>query len=210
MTLREVRAKAKIYGVETLEADELLELLIGKKIANSMVKELVRESQTIYQIRQGLNLSAAKAAVVAAAMELGKRAAKPLLLDSEIVDSPAKSAEALFSILGFSNVERFAILALNVKNQLMGVEEITVGSKTETLAPPVEIFRRALAKGGTKIIVGHNHPSGCLEPSPGDLELTRRLLAGGDLMSIPVLDHLILGNGDWVSLRQTTDLWHHC
>jgi DNA repair protein RadC len=103
--------------------------------------------------------------------------------------------------------EHFAVLLLDVKNRLIGTHVVTIGSATETLAPPREIFREVLRQGATRVIVAHNHPSGNLEPSPEDLRLTEQLLAGAKLLDLPVLDHLILGNGDWVSLRQTTELW---
>jgi DNA repair protein RadC len=205
MAISEVQEKANIYGIKSLETGELLELLTGKKLASYVVRELA--TQTIYQIGKELKLTPRKAAAVAAAIELGKRATQSMRLNLVIADSPGAAAAALSQVLAFSEVERFAVLVLDVKNRILGVEEITVGSRTETLAPPSEIFGRALVKGGTRIIVGHNHPSGSLEPSPEDLKLTEQLLAGGKLIDIPVLDHLILGNGDWVSLRQTTELW---
>ncbi|MGB3203496.1 MAG: JAB domain-containing protein, partial [Crinalium sp.] len=98
-------------------------------------------------------------------------------------------------------------LLLDVKNKLIGTQVITIGTATETLAPPREIFREVLRQGATKVIVAHNHPSGNLEPSNEDISLTRQLLTGAQFLGIPLLDHLILGNGDYLSLRQTTTLW---
>jgi DNA repair protein RadC len=103
--------------------------------------------------------------------------------------------------------ERFAVLLLDVKNKLIGTQVITIGTATETLAPPREIFREVLRQGATKVIVAHNHPSGNLEPSNEDINLTQQLLSGAQFLGIPLLDHLILGNGDYLSLRQTTTLW---
>jgi DNA repair protein RadC len=103
--------------------------------------------------------------------------------------------------------EKFAVLLLDVKNRLLGTHIITIGTATETLAPPREIFREVLRQGATRVIVAHNHPSGSLDPSSEDLRLTEQLLAGAKLLNVPLLDHLILGNGDWASLRQTTELW---
>jgi DNA repair protein RadC len=112
--------------------------------------------------------------------------------------------------LMWSAQERFAVLLLDVKQRLLGTQLITIGTATETLAPPKEIFSAVLKQGATKMIIAHNHPSGSTEPSQADLELTRQLLAGAKLLTIPLLDHLILGQGNWSSLRQTTHLWDEC
>jgi DNA repair protein RadC len=103
--------------------------------------------------------------------------------------------------------ERFAVLLLDVKNRLIGTQVITIGTATETLAPPREIFREVIRQGATRVIVAHNHPSGNVEPSPQDIDLTRQLLAGAQFLGIPLLDHLILGDGNHQSLREITTLW---
>jgi DNA repair protein RadC len=103
--------------------------------------------------------------------------------------------------------EHFAVLLLDVKNRLIGTQVITIGTATETLASPREIFREIIRQGATRVIVAHNHPSGNVEPSPQDIDLTRQLLAGAQFLDIPLLDHLILGNGNHQSLREITSLW---
>jgi DNA repair protein RadC len=103
--------------------------------------------------------------------------------------------------------ERFAVVLLDVKNRLMGTKVITIGTATETLVHPSGIFREVIKQGAARVIVAHNHPSGSLEASPEDIQLTELLLQGAQFLQIPVLDHLILGNGDHQSLRQITDLW---
>jgi DNA repair protein RadC len=101
----------------------------------------------------------------------------------------------------WQNQERFAVLLLDVKNRLIGTQVITIGTATETLAPPREIFREVIRQGATRLVVAHNHPSGNVEPSPQDIDLTRQLLAGAQSLGIPLLDHLILGDGNHQSLR---------
>jgi DNA repair protein RadC len=96
---------------------------------------------------------------------------------------------------------------LDVKNGLIGTKVITIGTATETLIHPRELFREIIRQGATKSIVAHNHPSGNLEPSQADLELTEQLLQGAQYLDLPVLDHLILGNGNYQSIRQISDLW---
>jgi DNA repair protein RadC len=203
MVLTAAEQKANLYGAGALEVRELLEMVAGKEF-QCRVKDLA--GKTVYEVQQ-MGLTPKQAGRVVAAIELGRRAQEPEIGYQNMIDSPKASAVALSSLLSHSEVEKFAVLVLDNKNRLLGVEEITVGSKTETLAPPSEIFRRVLSKGGVRLIVGHNHPSGSLEPSPEDLRLTEQLLQGGKALDLPVLDHLILGNGDWASLRQTTEIW---
>ncbi len=149
----------------------------------------------------------AKATSILAAIELGKRTFQIKPDERSIIDSPGAAAASLSHDLMWLSQEKLAVLLLDVKNRLLGTHIITVGTATETLAPPREIFREVLRQGATRVIVAHNHPSGSLDPSSEDLRLTEQLLAGSKLLNVPLLDHLILGNGDWASLRQTTDLW---
>jgi DNA repair protein RadC len=152
----------------------------------------------------------AKATTILAAIELGKRAFLSRPSDGTVIDSPMSAAAALSQDLMWQNQERFAVLLLDVKNKLLGTKVITIGTATETLASPRDIFREVIRQGATRVIVAHNHPSGSLEPSEADIELTRQLLAGAELLAIPILDHLILGNGTHQSLREITTLWDNC
>jgi DNA repair protein RadC len=124
-----------------------------------------------------------------------------------LVDDPSIAAKLLKYDLGYSDVERFAVIVLNIKHRAIAKEVISVGSKTECIASPAEIFRTVLKHNGTRCIVAHNHPSGSTEPSSNDTALTRSLLAAGQTLGIPVLDHLILSGEDWYSFRQQTQLW---
>jgi DNA repair protein RadC len=124
-----------------------------------------------------------------------------------VVDDPSVAAAALSHELMWQTQERFAVLFLDIKHRILGMKVITIGTATETLAHPRDIFREVLRHGATRIIIAHNHPSGSLDPSQEDIHLTRQLLAAADLLGVPILDHLILGNGDFSSLRQTTSLW---
>ena len=149
----------------------------------------------------------AKAATIVAAIELGKRTFQFRPPEKAVIDSPAAAAAALSQELMWQDRERFAVVMLDVKNRLIGTQVVTIGTATETLVHPREVFRESIRQGACKLIVAHNHPSGNLEPSDADIELTKQLLLGADYLDIPVLDHLILGNGNHQSLRQLTDLW---
>jgi DNA repair protein RadC len=149
----------------------------------------------------------AKATTILAAIELGKRVLQTKPAEQAVIDDPAVAAAALAGDLMWQPQERFAVLMLDVRHRLVGAQVLTIGTATETIAHPRDIFREVIRQGATRVIVAHNHPSGNLEPSGDDLSLTRQLLAGAQLLAIPLLDHLILGNGDFRSLRQTTQLW---
>ncbi len=149
----------------------------------------------------------AKATTILAAVELGKRVFQTRPGERTLIDSPGAAAAALSHDLMWQPVERFAVVLLDVKNQLVGTQVLTVGTATETLVDPSMVFREVLRQGASRVIVAHNHPTGSVEPSPQDITLTEQLLQGAQFLNLPVLDHLILGNGDFQSLHSTTDLW---
>lgn len=98
--------------------------------------------------------------------------------------------------------EVFLVLTLNVKNRVTGVHLVSVGLIDASLVHPREVFRIAIREGAASIILAHNHPSGCPEPSPEDLALTRRLAEVGRLVGIEVLDHVVVGDGAYVSFTE--------
>jgi DNA repair protein RadC len=149
----------------------------------------------------------AKATSIVAAIELGKRAFSTLPDAPTVIENPEAAAALLANQLMWQTQERFAVLLLDIKHRLLGTQIISIGTATETIAHPRDIFREVIRQGATRVIVAHNHPSGQTDPSPEDITLTRQLLSGAQLLNIPLLDHLILGNGSFSSLRQTTQLW---
>ncbi|WP_299407607.1 DNA repair protein RadC [Acaryochloris sp. IP29b_bin.148] len=162
------------------------------------------------ELTQISGIGPAKATTILAAIELGKRICQARPPELTVIDDPALAAAALASELMWQSQERFAVLLLDVKHRLLGTQVVSIGTATETLAHPRDIFREIIRNGATRAIVAHNHPSGQTDPSPEDLELTQQLLAGAQILGLPLLDHLILGNGDFTSLRQTTSLWSDC
>lgn len=149
----------------------------------------------------------AKATAILAALELGKRVFQARPGEQTIISEPSQAAAVLSQEMMWETTERFGVLLLDVRHRLLGHHIISIGSAIETIAHPKEIFREVIRRGANRMVIAHNHPSGNLEPSQADLTLTRQLLAGGQLLGIPILDHLILGQGEFCSLRQTTTLW---
>ncbi len=213
-------------GSRHLSTAELLAILLGTGqgpgklsavgLGQYLLNELGRHQQDPLTVLRNVSIAEltaihgigqAKATTILAAIELGKRVFQSRPPEQTIVDDPAIAAAALSHDLMWQSQERFAILLLDVKHRLLGTRVLTIGTATETLAHPREIFREVLRQGATRVIIAHNHPSGSLEPSQEDLALTRQLLTGAQFLDVPLLDHLILGNGNFVSLRQTTSLW---
>ena len=221
------RERLVAYGAKNLTLAELLAILLGTGVSRGhklsavnlgqyILNQLAQEGISVLDAlrdvtpKELMNLPGigeAKAASILAALELGKRVLQNRPTDSTLVDDPAVAAAALSQDLMWQSQERFALALLDVKHRLLGTKIISLGTATETLAHPREIFREVIKQGATRVIVAHNHPSGILDPSDADLELTSQLLKGANILGIPLLDHLILGNGDFVSLRQTTNLW---
>jgi DNA repair protein RadC len=160
------------------------------------------------ELMQIPGIGLAKAASIVAAIELGKRTFQFRPHQKVSIENPLVAVAALSHDLMWQKQEKFAILMLDVKNCLIGTQVITIGTATETLIHPREIFREVIRQGATKLIVAHNHPSGSLEPSQADIDLTEQLLKAAQCLDIPLLDHLILGTGNHQSLREILlDLW---
>ncbi len=207
-------------GAKNLTTTELLAILLstgqgkgklsaiglGQLILNQLSQHKRNPLDTLREVAPqelmkipGIGL--AKAATIVAAVELGKRSFQFRPNQRALIDSPRAAAAALSHDLMWQQQEKFAVLMLDVQNCLIGTQVITVGTATETLVHPREIFRESIKQGATNLIVAHNHPSGNLQPSQADIELTQKLLQGAQYLEIPILDHIILGNGNHNSLR---------
>lgn len=214
------------HGSKTLATAELIAILLGTGqgpgklsavgLGQYLLQELSKHQRdplvilrdvSVQQLMDIEGIGPAKATTILAAIELGKRVFQSRPLERNPIESPAAAAAALSHDLMWQAQEHFAVLLLDVKNRLIGTQVITIGTATETLASPREIFREVIRQGATRVIVAHNHPSGNVEPSLQDIDLTRQLLAGAQFLGIPLLDHLILGNGNHQSLREITTLW---
>ena len=118
------------------------------------------------------------------------------------LSTPAASAAALATLLQDEPGEVFAILCLSTKHRVIAYHEVSRGTLDATLVHPREVFKAALLANAAAIIVTHNHPSGDPSPSPDDMALTRRLIDAGKLLGVDVLDHIVIGDGRYVSFRE--------
>lgn len=221
------RERLLTIGAKNLTTAELIAILLGTGqgkgklsalgLGQYILQQLEKDKRNAMEVLIDIappqlmhidGVGPAKAATVLAAVELGKRAFLSRPDRQEIIDSPNAAASALSHDLMWQKQEKFAIICLDTKNRLISTHVVTIGTATETLVHPRELFREVIRQSATRVIIAHNHPSGILDPSSEDVILTEQLLKSAQILNFPLLDHLILGNGDHLSLRKTTDLWN--
>lgn len=147
-------------------------------------------------------IGSAKAAEVMAAVELGKRLNDHIARQRAMVTCPEDAADYAMPRFRYEDREHFAVILLNVKNHILSMPVISVGSLTASVVHPREVFKAAIQQAAASIILVHNHPSGDPTPSKEDIEVTARMVQVGRVMDIPVLDHIILGNDNYISLKE--------
>ena len=142
-----------------------------------------------------------KAARILASVELGKRiATRPRTRRMSAGD--AEQVAALFmEDMRYSKRETFKALLLNAKGEIISIETVSVGELTSTLVHPREVFHQAVKKSAAAILFVHNHPSGDPTPSEEDIRTTKMLIDCGNLLRIKVVDHLVIGDGRYVSMQ---------
>lgn len=145
----------------------------------------------------------AKAATILASLELGHRVARSRLRETEILGDPAVVGEYLLRRLQVERREVFGFLTVDGRHRLIRSHEHSLGTRTQAPVDPAELFRKALGDGAAGLLLFHNHPSGQLEPSRDDIDLTRRLVRAGEVIGVAVWDHVIVGSGQWLSLRRS-------
>jgi DNA repair protein RadC len=198
------REKLKTKGPCSLSNFELLQALIGSGNKQVDVNAIARASHkllqnhganiTYEQLEQVTGLGAAKITELLAAIELSKR----YLIESEqpIIDSPEKVVERLTNIRN-KKQEHFVVMTLDGANRLIATRTITIGTLTSSLVHPREVFADAITDRAASVIVAHNHPSGTLNPSKADLEITARLHKSADILGIKLLEHIIFTKNEY-------------
>lgn len=200
------REKIERYGVQKLADYELVALLLGSGIRGANVLNLSkkvlelldRDSRgniTLEDLTKIRGLGKAKATQILAALEWGNRRNNEV---REIVIMPEKVFELCADIRD-SRKENFVVFYLNTRNALISREIISVGTLNESLVHPREIFEPAIKHGAAKILLAHNHPSGDVDPSEDDKEVTARVMEAGRLLGIELVDHIILTKGRFLS-----------
>jgi DNA repair protein RadC len=208
------RERMEQYGPDALSTAELLAIIlrVGSRgeSAVRLAERLLSEfgglpgiaRARVQQLSALSGIGLAKAAQVKAAFELGKRLATSADGAKAVVSDAAGAATLVMEDLRYRQQECLAAIFLDARNQVIRVRVLTIGTLTGSPARPREVFKEALAHGCASLIVCHNHPSGDPTPSKDDIALTARLVKAGELLGVPVLDHIIIGGGRYVSLKE--------
>lgn len=204
------REKLARRGVESLSTEELLALIVGSGVkgrsAIGVARELIRKHSEkglaalkYEDLRSLRGVGEARACSILASIELGKR----ILGDDErVVIAAPEQAYLEVKDLATHRKEHFVALYLNAKNAVIGRETIAIGGLFSSQVHPRELFEPAVKLAAAGIILAHNHPSGDPEPSLEDLELTRKMQEAAGILGFEILDHLIVGQKGYVSLKE--------
>jgi DNA repair protein RadC len=209
------RERLQKLGAENLSAQELLAVILGSGIAGeSVIKTAQRlldkfgdvhglAEASVEELRTVRGIGLAKACQIKAAFEMANRWDKSSQSQNRLIIKTPE--EAYCELKGKSRgqkKEHFWAILLNTRNQRIKTVEISMGSLDTSIVHPRELFKEAIAASSSSVIVAHNHPSGNPEASQDDLKLTKRLVEAGSIVGIDIIDHIIIGDGRYISLKR--------
>ncbi len=201
-------------GANHLSNQELLAILLGSGTRTESVISLANrvlmhfeglnllKDATIEELTAIKGIGRAKGVLILSALELGKRMSQYKTTDRYVVRSPKDGADFVMEEMRHLNQEHFVALFLNTKNQIIHQQTIFIGSLNASIVHPREVFREAVKRSAASIIVAHNHPSGDPTPSQEDIQVTKRLNESGKMIGIDLLDHIIIGDRKFISLKE--------
>lgn len=208
------RERLQKVGAGNLSDQELLALILGRGTAGESVLDAARKlltefgtlhnlaAATVEELTGMRGIGLAKAAQIKAAFELADRLTDKLKVGEKIeCKNPEDVAVYMSARLRGKKKEHFMAVLLDTRNRLLKTVEISIGSLDTSLAHPREVFKEAISASAASVIVVHNHPSGDCTPSADDVELTKRLFSAGEIIGITLLDHIIVSDSGYVSLK---------
>ena len=157
---------------------------------------------TVEELMSINGIGESKAIQILASIELGKRIAKAKHVKLDSILSPSDCVSFLSAEMKHLTQEHFVVLFLDTKNYIIGKKTIFIGSLNKAIVHPREVFKEAIKRSSASVICAHNHPSGDPTPSQQDIQLTHRLYEAGELIGIKLLDHLIIGDEQFTSLKE--------
>ena len=209
------REKMAANGAAVLTDAELIAILLRTGTAEKSAIDIASEMTAdggLYKRLAGITrlneltnikgLGQAKAATVLAALEIGRRIASAKPIEKIHLSCPQDVADFLMPRLRYAAKEQFVVILLNNKNKVIGTEVVSEGSLSSSIVHPREVFAPAILHHAAAIMVAHNHPSGDPKPSIEDEEVTRLLLRCGKVLGIPMIDHVIIGDGNYYSFLE--------
>ena len=201
-------------GASALSNSELLAILLGsgtrEKSAIGLAEDIISKDKSgishlaessVQELMSINGVGQSKAARVVAAVELGKRISTAPRVKRMGVESSDDIARLFIEDMRYEKREIFKALLLNPRGEIISIETVSVGELTSTLVHPREVFSQAVKRSAAGIVFVHNHPSGNPEPSEEDIKTTERLVACGKLLGIVVIDHIIIGDGQYCSMQ---------
>ncbi|WP_226583378.1 RadC family protein [Halobacillus litoralis] len=201
-------------GASHLSNQELLAILLGSGTKQESVMELsnrllihfegilLLKDATIEELTAIKGIGRAKAVQVMSAIEIGKRMQKMKPAERYMIRSPEDGADFIMEEMRDLKQEHFICLFLNTKNQVLHRQTIFIGSLNASIVHPREVFKEAVKRSAASIICAHNHPSGDPTPSQEDIQVTRRLKECGKMIGIELLDHIVIGDRKFISLKE--------
>lgn len=219
LTLKEMpeqqrpRERLLHFGASSLSDIELLAILLRTGTKNASAIDLAKLLLAKFGDLQGLldasveemaklkGIGTAKAVQIKAALELSKRL---MILPSAkrvTIRTPKDVAALVMGDMRYLDKEYFRALLLNTKNQVLSIETISIGTLDSSMVHPRELFKIAVKKSAAALILVHNHPSGDPTPSKDDINITKRIVKSGEILGISVLDHVIIGDNKFISLK---------
>ena len=208
------REKLLRDGPEGLSTVEVLAVILGTGTRSKSVMDLAGEVLAMdarglrylaecspEDLKQVSGMGDAKVCVLMAALELGKRLSCLPAEERVRIKCPEDIANLFLERLRYEKKEHFKCLLINSRGEILEEHEVSVGDLNSSASHPREVFSPALRRSAGSVAFVHNHPSGDPAPSAADIDSTRRLVEAGELLGIPVIDHIIIGDGTYVSMK---------
>jgi len=208
------RERLAQLGPQALSTSELLAILLRVGVTGENAVQVGQRLLTTFGSLTGLHrapfeelchqhgIGEAKAAQIKAAIELGRRLSLESPEERPTINSPADAAALVAYEMSALEQEHLRVILLDTRNRVLDIVEVYKGSVNSSQVHVGELFKAAVRRGAPALIVVHNHPSGDPTPSPDDVAVTRAIVQAGKLLSVEALDHLVIGQGRWVSLKE--------